>query len=614
MKAKTTTSPKPIRVTSFNFDGCLFNEKYHKTYADDVMAEGVYDKKNIKNRSIIKANAKLFGSIEKTQKNYDRTIIMNGSQRQSQADDKYYLKKNKTGSALIALQDIKLYFNPDTKEKAVGKSGSLQLDPYLLADSYAGWDPSYSFAKATTRKKVKHPDWKADPSCLTIVYAQIHKIAKENPHQEIVFDYYHNDNEILQNLHGFFAKNPKMMPANVKLQLHQYSGGPIQDLPAIIGTGSIDVEFKNTIKKMQSKLKSIRLYNTKIETSNLFEDIKKFVSLGLIEDKEIENLKHNFNNCKTVDDYLKFQFIAYRITSNELQNKAKLLPQVDLSKEKKLEKCRTTAQYKEFTEDLLKTNYVFKGKLLCLDKLNEVCKLFDNQDMARVYKKEQLGKLKKLNSDSALDQFIKTQDKKRKELTEITPKSDASVENNTKVPEKAAVAKQGKGFEQVIISDEFYQSRKTMEPKKIPIPAKAVDLKEALLEFKWKMHNLLDPKKEGALLLTESAPIATLSFSKTDSAAVTAHKLHGYLHHLSDELNKSPNPSREKIEAFRDKALNAVDEAHKILDKKGWKNRLQLLTSSISATSTTKIMKLLKDEIHTQVEAAAKNEGPEAKM
>lgn len=610
MKEKTTTGPKPIRVASFNFDGCLFNEKYHKTYADDVMAEGVYDKKNIKNRSIIKANSKLLGAIEKTQINYDRTIIMNGSQRQSQADDRYYLRKNKTGSALTALQDINLYFNSDTKKKAVGKSVPLKLDPYLLADSYAGWDPGYSFAKAMTRKKVKHPDWKADPSCLTIVYAQIHKIAKENPHQAIVFDYYHNDGEILQNLHSFFAKNPKMMPANVKLQLHQYSGGPIQDLPAIIGTGSIDVEFKNTINKMRSKLKSIRLYNTKIETSNLFEEIKKFASLGLIEDKEIQNMKENFDSCKTIDDYLKFQFIAYRTTSNELQNRAKILPQVDISNQNKLEKCRTTADYKKFTEDLLKTNYSFKGKLQCLEKLDTVCKLFNNPAEAQGYKIAQLDNIKKKNSDMVMN----TLNKKEQELKNKSPKSDEAVENSIKkVSDTTATAKQTKSLSEVNITDAFYKSRKTMEATKIATPYKVVDLKQALSEFKWQIHKLCDPKKEGASLLAESAPMKTASFSKNDSAVVTAHKLHGYLHFLSDELNKNPHPTQPEIEDFKIKALSAVDEAHKILDKKGWKNRLQLLTSSIATTSTTKIMKLLKDEIHAQVEAA-KKEGPEAKM
>ncbi len=35
-----------------------------------------------------------------------------------------------------------------------------------------------------------HSDWLFDETKATIIYAQMHKIANENPNEEIVFDFY----------------------------------------------------------------------------------------------------------------------------------------------------------------------------------------------------------------------------------------------------------------------------------------------------------------------------------------------------------------------------------------------------------------------------------------
>ncbi|OGT36714.1 MAG: hypothetical protein A3F12_00325 [Gammaproteobacteria bacterium RIFCSPHIGHO2_12_FULL_38_14] len=101
-----------------------------------------------------------------------------------------------------------------------------------------------------------------DNTKLSILYAQMHKIASENPDADIEFNFYDDKNAgdpaansvgILQELKAFFNKHPDLIPHNVTLNLHHYRNHQAQSnqpIATIKGTGLIDYEYKKNTKAM----------------------------------------------------------------------------------------------------------------------------------------------------------------------------------------------------------------------------------------------------------------------------------------------------------------------------------------------------------------------------
>ena len=66
--------------------------------------------------------------------------------------------------------------------------------------------------------------WVFDDSKFTLLYAQLHKFASENPDVDIDYDFYDDRKNIFQPLHTVFKNYPHLLPKNVTLKMHEYRG------------------------------------------------------------------------------------------------------------------------------------------------------------------------------------------------------------------------------------------------------------------------------------------------------------------------------------------------------------------------------------------------------
>jgi len=224
--------PRPrIKVLSLDFDGCIFNHAY---MTNPLQA----------NR-LLATNARLIDQLTKEieQEEYDEVIFMVGSNRQSKSVDTLGANLYGSGSCYPALMQLCEEFQKRTKAKC-------RVDGLLLADIYGNRRLGENFHKALSEDK-NYPYFKhiQDTSKLTMLYAQIHKIASENPDAEIDFDFYDDRSDIIENLH-FLADHPDLFPRNVKFTAHLYNGtDPIEDF-SMSGTGQIDHCYQMNTKRL----------------------------------------------------------------------------------------------------------------------------------------------------------------------------------------------------------------------------------------------------------------------------------------------------------------------------------------------------------------------------
>lgn len=242
-----------IRVLSLDFDGCLF----HRGYMQDP--------------NVITANRDFLQRLKAENSKFDQVITMVGSNRQSWFVD--ILNAQHRGSCFPAIQRITNYLQ-------------CELDRFLMADIYGDLPGGLSFERALeamqptepkskgvfetlksyvvsdTREeseRVKHHDWVFDETKMTILYAQMHKIANEHPDQEIVFEFYDDrglgmrtPHDILEYLNGFFCANSALIPSNVTLRLHHYAGENKTFVNSIQGQGVVDTHYRQTVKEFAS--------------------------------------------------------------------------------------------------------------------------------------------------------------------------------------------------------------------------------------------------------------------------------------------------------------------------------------------------------------------------
>lgn len=231
-----------IRVLSFDFDGCLFHEGYCQSEIKDVVA----------------LNQDLLDSIKTSKQPDEMYIVFVGSARQSRQTDKanHLTRHNppiQVGSCYPAIERVSEYLDA-------------RLDPFLLADVYSGNPSGHEFRvaqekhipSATERQKTEIGNvrtldrgWAFDLSKLSIVYAQIHKIASEYPNAFIQYDFYDDREDILSNLSRYLRFFSPMLPYRVSLNFHQYSGVLKKNSHlSAIGTGVIDGFYRKTLMRM----------------------------------------------------------------------------------------------------------------------------------------------------------------------------------------------------------------------------------------------------------------------------------------------------------------------------------------------------------------------------
>lgn len=258
-----------IVVHSIDFDGCLYHASCQ--WGDNIVE---------KNKDFLDVISK--------RANGAKQIVFLGSNRQSihtELLNSLYqlhgiqsrLDKN------YSFQDIQLV------SAALGAT----FDPFLLADVYSKDPEGHDLESGAAHKMADefqrqagwkyhtrwnedgtacweetiegdaystHPAWVFDDTKLTILYAQMQKVAFENPNEAIQFEFYDDRNDggnaLLEPLHAFFCENPQLIPHNVTLQLNHFYGdvNSLNPYPPIIGIGAINPDYRATVKEMAAQV------------------------------------------------------------------------------------------------------------------------------------------------------------------------------------------------------------------------------------------------------------------------------------------------------------------------------------------------------------------------
>ncbi len=229
-----------IRAISFDFDNCLFHTGY------------VWNKNNHPDpNEIILKNLPLLEDIRSQNHAFEENICFVGSNRQSKLcdDENSAFVPAPTESCFSALEKVSAFIEA-------------RIDPFLLADIYGNAEDGQSFRQALSENAdaLTHPNWIFDKSKLSILYAQMHKLAAAYPDDEIVYDFYDDKrlgqkfkrpmDPLLENLERYFTRFPEIIPKNVTLRLNHYAGQTVTPYKPIQGQGPIDINYRKTIKEM----------------------------------------------------------------------------------------------------------------------------------------------------------------------------------------------------------------------------------------------------------------------------------------------------------------------------------------------------------------------------
>ena len=212
-----------LRVISLDFDGCIFNRTYHTS----------------NDKQVILHNKSFLDALLKDSQKFTNTITMIGSSRQSKNHDIRGSNQNHTASCFFAIRQITHYLNAT-------------FAPLLLADIFGDLPDGTSYTRLmdASLQAEKHHAHIHDESKLTLLYAQIHHIAQAYPDEQIVFNFYDDNNTILNDLNSFFNRFPVMIPKKTTLCLHQYTGNQVSSTHRIAGTGKADLNYRQTIIDM----------------------------------------------------------------------------------------------------------------------------------------------------------------------------------------------------------------------------------------------------------------------------------------------------------------------------------------------------------------------------
>lgn len=319
--------PKTINVASIDYDGCLS----HKSYQGSVMASENPDIV----KELIEHNPILIQKLQEMQVHR----IMVGSNRQeiytdaveSQFRDFKANKVHKFGSCFPALEKIASY---------VGAS----FEDFVLADMYSGLQHGH-----TVREAKKHQEnsnytatsgfyelgngissWEFDHEKVSIVYAQIQKLALENPEDQIVYSFIDDREEILKAVENFFIDYPEMIPSNVTIKTMRYYDTNPKDA---VGSNMILEERKTISPRAETK-------------PNPYYDLtlRRWARENKGEDKQIPRGEKKYKSMQAIHNAM---------MSNPLEpecEKAMVNNTLKNDIDKILDKNKSTKKFKEFKD------------------------------------------------------------------------------------------------------------------------------------------------------------------------------------------------------------------------------------------------------------------------
>ncbi len=163
-----------------------------------------------------------------------------------------------------------------------------------------------------------------DDQTFLILYLQIHKIAKDNPDDEIFFNFYSREN--LSHYFSFFSKFNFLIPNNLKFQLNKFDENGITPFSTITGAGICDREFNRTILKM---VRNLDISDQDLESEA--PTTETFLGLQLINLQAIEDYFKTLNTSSAHPDAKITEEFKTKITNemneyNNLPNYVKIQP------------------------------------------------------------------------------------------------------------------------------------------------------------------------------------------------------------------------------------------------------------------------------------------------
>jgi hypothetical protein len=270
-----------VNVYSFDFDGCLFTGKYNlaNTHLNDMPA---------------RIHMEHLGLLQTISQTPGQKIGLIGSARQSYPVDYINSTNNRSGSCFPIYQELYRKIN-------------LEFDPVLLNDLMNILEPGNTFYDALAACQnlsppIPNSNDLFDETKLTLLYFQMHYIAKKNESSPIVFNFYDDRQDILDHVFSVFNSYRLLLPSNVSLKLVQYAptNGIKREYPIINGSGFIDKNPKHVIneifkiaKERSSSLQLPQLVHRSFETVLVEEDIRRLVATQCTANSpSVQNVSH----------------------------------------------------------------------------------------------------------------------------------------------------------------------------------------------------------------------------------------------------------------------------------------------------------------------------------
>jgi hypothetical protein len=296
-------------IISLDFDGCFFNTKY---------LEALKSQPLIRTQAMIKENVTLIDYINSQTAAVDSVTLMVGSNRQSNKLDmrnglkhtKYSFKSSdqtNSGSCYSAMEHFCKELNRQLLQSKDEKKEKFRVDKFLLADLYnekedgfsfdmalkeIAWDkidlPAHQDASGNESAELieehqLHPETITDNTKISLLYAQIHKIAASpsaNITDSILFEFIDDLDTILEQISKFFSEHTDLLPKNVTLKLVQYPHKEgIFLYQTIKGKGEIDYNYKQNVIAL-TKLAGFEIsgdLSKALKISNIYSVVNEFM-------------------------------------------------------------------------------------------------------------------------------------------------------------------------------------------------------------------------------------------------------------------------------------------------------------------------------------------------
>jgi len=240
-----------VLVLSIDFDGCLANSRFCESQDLDL----------------VKANLPFLYHLQALQGAYVQTELLIGSSRQSSFIDFWSQKTNRQ------LLRCFPYYLEIADHLQCKFDGFLMADLYSnlaagtayqleLADTYPVRDKSdYSrhaselMAYLGEERRPPAPDAFCDSSKLSLLYAQMHRIASKYSDQMVVFKFFDDNLDYLNNIISTFSAFPQLLPGQLRLELCRYDGQVCTDVGNIQGAGDINMDYHASLIELKRKLK-----------------------------------------------------------------------------------------------------------------------------------------------------------------------------------------------------------------------------------------------------------------------------------------------------------------------------------------------------------------------